>query len=132
MESLCVNTPTIRDEWIAERAVRRMDEIRWADSIECYFYFRNVQDVLADERTLYERSFGEPFKGLALEYHPFSAKHQSSLHQSGKKDLPAFFLGCALPTGEFGKSILVTNIEELENFGRVRNQCKGNDYAEAW
>jgi len=52
---------------IAERAVRRikegtsavllqsgLDEKWWADSMECYCYLRNVQDLLADGKTLYE------------------------------------------------------------------------------
>ena len=64
---------------IAERAVRRikeetsavllqsgLDEKWWADSVECYCYLRNVQDLLAGGKTLHERRFGEPFKGLAV------------------------------------------------------------------
>ena len=58
---------------IAERAVRRvkegtsavqlqsgLDEQWWADSVECYCYLRNVHDLLADGKTLYERRFGKP------------------------------------------------------------------------
>ena len=54
----------------AERAVRRvkegtsavlrksgLDEQWWSDSMECYFYLRNVQDLLADGKTRYERRF---------------------------------------------------------------------------
>ena len=61
---------------IAERAVRRvkkgtssvllqsgLDERWWADSVECFCYLRNVQDLLADGVTPYERRFGEPFNG---------------------------------------------------------------------
>ena len=33
----------------------------WADSMECYCYLRNVQDLLADGKTLHERRFAEPF-----------------------------------------------------------------------
>ena len=60
---------------IAERAVRRvkegtaavlsqsgLDEKWWADAMECHCYLRNVQDLLADGKTPYERRFGEPFK----------------------------------------------------------------------
>ena len=52
---------------IAERAVRRvkegtsavlpqsgLDERWWSDSMECYCYLRNVQDLLADGKTPYE------------------------------------------------------------------------------
>ena len=51
---------------IAERAVRRvkestltvllqsgLDEKGWADSLGCYCYMRNVQDLLADGKTFY-------------------------------------------------------------------------------
>ena len=60
---------------IAERAVRRVkegtsavlsqpgwDEKWWAGAVECHCYLRNVQDLLADGKTSYERRFGEPFK----------------------------------------------------------------------
>ena len=33
-----------------------------ADSMECHGYLRNVQDILADGKTPYERRFGDPFK----------------------------------------------------------------------
>ena len=59
--------------WIAERAVRRvkegtsavllqsgLDEKWWADSMECYCYLRNVQNLLADGKTPCERRFGAP------------------------------------------------------------------------
>ena len=59
---------------IAERAVRRvkegtsavllqsvLDEKRWADSMECYCNLRNIQDLLSDGKTPYERRFGKPF-----------------------------------------------------------------------
>ena len=61
---------------IAWRAVRRvkegtsavllqscLDENWWADSMECFFYLRNIQDLLSDGKTPYERRFGEPFSG---------------------------------------------------------------------
>ena len=52
---------------IAERAVRRvkegtsavllqsgLDENWWADSMECFSYLRNIQDLLSDGKTPYE------------------------------------------------------------------------------
>ena len=36
-----------------------LDETWWADAMECYCYLRNVQDLLADGKTLYDRRFGE-------------------------------------------------------------------------
>ena len=53
--------------------------------MECYCYLRNVQDLLADARTPYERRFGEPILGPVIpfgamvEYYPISARDQSRL-----------------------------------------------------
>ena len=108
---------------IAERAVRRvkestsavllqsgLDENWWADSMECYTYLRNVQDLLSDDgKTPYERRVGKPFNGPIIpfgskvEYYPISAEDQSRIHQFGKKVLPGAFLGYALYAGEFGR-----------------------------
>ena len=85
---------------IGERAVRRvkegtsavlwqsgLDENWWADSMECFSYLRNVQDLLSDGKTPFERRFGQPFKGPIIpfgslvEYHPISAKDILRLHQ---------------------------------------------------
>ena len=91
---------------IAERAARRvkegtsavllqsgLNESWWADSMECYTYLRNMQDLLCDGKTPNERRFGEPFKGPIIpfgslvEYYPISSKDQSRIHQFGKKVL---------------------------------------------
>ena len=131
----CTSTPH-RSETneIPERAVRRvkegtsavllqsgLDEKWWADSMECKSYLRNIQDLLSDGKTPYERRFGEPFKGPIIpfgslvEYYPISAKDQSRIHQFGKKVLLGLFLGYALFAGGFWKGdIMVANIEELE------------------
>ena len=119
-----------------------LDEKWWADSMAWYCYLRNVQDLLADGKTPYERRFGEfckgpviPF-GAMVEYHPCSAKDHSRPHRFGKKVLPGIFLGYALYAGGIWKGdIQVTDSEEVENFGRVRNpcsktQCKRNYHAE--
>ena len=42
----------------------------WADSMECYYYLRNIQHLLSDGKTPNERLFGEPFKGPLV---PFGA-----------------------------------------------------------
>ena len=119
----CTSTPHRSEtNGIAERAVRRvkegtsavllqsgLNESWWADSMECYTYLRNVTDLLSDGKTPYERRFGQPFKGPIIpfgslvEYHPFTAKDQSRIHQFGKKVLPGLFLGYALDAGEFGR-----------------------------
>ena len=103
---------------IAERAVRRvkegtsaallqssLNENRWADSMECDTYLRNVTDLLSDGKTPYERRFGQPSKGPIIplgslvEYYPITAKDQSRIHQFGEKVLPGLFLGYALYAG---------------------------------
>ena len=37
-----------------------LDEKWWADSMECFTYLRNVQDLLSDGKTQYERHFEKP------------------------------------------------------------------------
>ena len=85
---------------IAERAVRQvkegtsavflqsgLDERWWSDSMECYCYPRNVQDLLADGKTPCERQYGEKFTGPIIPfgsmvaYHPISMRDQSWFHQ---------------------------------------------------
>ena len=67
--------------------------------MECYCYLRNIQDLLSDGKTPYERRFGMPFDGLVIpigamvEYHPISAKDISRLHQGGQKVLPSIVCG---------------------------------------
>ena len=85
--------------------------------MECCTYLRNIQDLLSDGRTPYERRFGEPFEGPIIpfgslvEYHPFTAKDQSRIHQFG----PGLFLGYALYAGGISKGdVLIADLEELE------------------
>ena len=76
-----------------------LNENWWADSMECYTYLRNVQDLLSDGKTPYERRFGQPFKGPIIPFVSLvecSAKDQSRIHQFGLKVLPGLFLGYAL------------------------------------
>ena len=70
----CASTPhRSGTNGIAERAVRSvkegtsaillqsgLDETRWAGSMECYCFQRNVQDLLYDGQTQNKRRFGEP------------------------------------------------------------------------
>ena len=70
----------------------------WADSMECYWYLRNMQDLLSDGKTPYERRFGVPFYGSVLpygamvEYHPISAKDVSRLHQIPRTHTPVLLM----------------------------------------
>ena len=107
-------TPTPR-RWetngIAERAVRRvnegtfavllqsgLDKEWWADSMECYCYLRNIQDLLSDRKTPCERRFWIPFNGPVR---PFGVMVRKTcrLHQFGPKVLPGIFLGYASNSG---------------------------------
>ena len=119
---------------ITERAVRRakegssavfqqsgLDEKWWADPLDCCCHLRNVQDLLAGGKTLYERQFGEPLKGpiipfgAMVEYHPVSPRDQSRLHQIGKKVLPGIFLGYELiARGIWKGDVLIADLEDLE------------------
>ena len=131
----CTSTPHRSDtNGIAERAVRRVKEGTsavllqsglgnewWADSTECYCYLRNIQDLLSDGKTPFERRFGTPFDGPVIpfgamgEYHPISAKDQSRLHQFGPEVLPGKFFGYALyAEGIWKGDIMVADIEDLE------------------
>ena len=103
---------------ITERAVRRvkegtfavflpsgLDKEWWADSMQCYCYLRNIQDLLLDGKTPYERRFGEPCKepivpfGAMVDHLHTSAKDMSRLHQFGPKVVSGKFLGYALHAG---------------------------------
>ena len=118
---------------IAERAVRRvkegtsavllrssLDNGLWADSMECHCYLRNIQDLLSDRKTPYERRFGMPSNGPVIpfgamvDYHPTSAKDTSGLHQVGPRVLPGCFLGYVMFAGRICKGdITIADIEEL-------------------
>ena len=80
-----------------------------ADSMEGYCYLRNIQDLLSDGKTPYERRFGMPFNGPVIpfgamvEYHPISAVDLSRLHQFGPKVLPGILLGYVLSAGRIWK-----------------------------
>ena len=89
--------------------------------MECYTYLRNIQDLLSDGKTPYERRLGEPLKGPIIpygslvEYYPISAKDQSRIKQFGKRVLPGLFLGYALYAGGIWKGdVLIADLEELE------------------
>ena len=56
-----------------------------------------------------------------VEYYPIAARDQARLYQFGKKLLLGIFLDYALIAGgSWNGDILITDIEELENFGSIR------------
>ena len=92
--------------------------------MECYCYLRNIQDVLFDGKTPYERRFGTPVDGpvvsfgAMVEYHPISVEDLSRLHQLGPKVLPGFFFGYALHAeGIWKGDIMVADVQELGKMG---------------
>ena len=120
----------------AEGAVRRvkegtsavllqsgLDEMWWSDSVQCYCFLRNVQDLLADGKTPFERRFGESFKGpitsfgAMVEYRPSSPKDQARIHQFGKKVLPGILLGYELIAVRIWKGDIRT--ADLEDLGKL-------------
>ena len=133
----CASTPHRSEtHGIAERAARRMkegtsavllqsglDEKWWADSMECYCYLRNVQDLFSDGKTLYERRFGEPFQGPVIpfgsmmEYHPiFLPKTSQDTTNSVRKLYLEYSLDMHEMRGGIWKGdILVADIEEPEH-----------------
>ena len=131
----CTSTPHRSEtNGTAERALHRvkegtsavllqslLDQNWWADSMESYTYLRNIQDLLSDGKTPYERRFEKPFSlpiipfRSLVEYYPLSAKDQSRIHQFGKKVLPGSFLAYALYAGRIWKGdVLIADLEELE------------------
>ena len=99
---------------IAERAVRRvkegtssvlvqsgLQESCWAQAMECYCYFQNVQDLLADGQTPFARRFNSPLDGpiipfgAEVKFFPISSK-RGRVHQFGTKVLPGKFIAYAL------------------------------------
>ena len=40
----------------------------WANFMECYCYLRNMQDLLSEGKTPYERRFGIPFNGPVIPF----------------------------------------------------------------
>ena len=101
-----------------------LDEKWRSNSMECKCYLRNVQDLLADGKTPYERRFGESFKGpiipfgALVEYLPVSERDKARIHQFGKKVLPGIFPGYTLIVrGIWKGDILIADIEELEKLG---------------
>ena len=107
---------------IAERAVHRvkegtsavllqsgLDESWWADSVECYTYLRNIQDLLSDGKTPYERRLGNHSKDRS-----FRLVHWLSITQFLRKTSQESislerksYLDCSSDTlctrGEFGR-----------------------------
>ena len=117
-----IEFPEHRDSHANSSHESSLDENWWADSMECYTYLRNVQDLLSDGKrphlrdVLENHSKDQSFRMVHwLSITSISAKDESRIHQFGNKVLPGLFLGYALYAGGIWKGdILVADIEELE------------------
>ena len=84
----------------------------WADPMECNCYLRNIQDLLSDGKTPYEKGFGMPFNGPVMpfgamvEYHPISAKDHSRLHRLEQESCQVYSSVMHYTRGETGKETL--------------------------
>ena len=131
----CTSTPHRSEtSGIAERAVRRikewtsavllqsgLDEKWWADSMECYCYLQNIQDLMCDGQTPYERRFGKPMSGPAYSVwsndriSPYFCSRPIEITSVWFKSLPSYIPWTRVFRGENLKGdIMVEDIEELE------------------
>ena len=81
----------------------------WADSMECYTDFRNIQDLL------FENSIRKAFLEKRSKHRSISLVHLLNITLFLKKVLLGLFLGYALYAERFWKGdVLVAYLEELE------------------
>ena len=119
VESRQIHTTSIRNKWHRrESGVRSVkegtstllapsgwDEHWQGEARACYCYVRHIQDLLADGKTLHERSCDTPFRGpirpfgSVIFYHPISTKDKNRLHQFSSKVFNGIFIGHALNVG---------------------------------
>ena len=150
----CTSTPHRSEtNGIAERAVRRVIgrhlcgivTIRSEWKLVGRFYqmlhlsATRHRSVIWWEGALW-KMFGQPFEGPIIsfgslvEYHPFTAKDQSRIHQFGKQVLLGLFLGYVLYAGGIWKGdVLAADIEELETMDwnlLEKTQCKRGDISQ--
>ena len=120
---------------IAERATRQvkegtsavllqsgLDEKWWSDSTKCSCFLQNVQNLLTDGKSQYERRSGESFKGpiklldALVGYLPKLRERQSTNSTIWKKLLRGILLVMLYSRVKiWEEDILITDVEELEN-----------------
>ena len=147
----CTSTPHIseRNE-IAERAARRVNErtsavllqsglgnAGWADSKECYCYLRNIQYLLSDGKTPYERRFGMPFIGPVISLY-LCERHIESRSVWVKSLARKILRLCIVRGRNLGSRFCGRRHWRIGRDGRIRfprpkAQCKGSvDANERW
>ena len=104
-----------------------IEELEEMDASELHARRLNAKEVLTPMKGdifYLPLSQMEPF-GAMVEYHLFSAKDQSRLHQFGAKVLPGIFLGYALYAGWIWKlDIVVADIEALDEMDGSESRAK--------
>ena len=87
----------------------------------CYCFLRNVNDLLSDSKTSYERRYDAKFGGpmipfgAEITYLPITDKDKARLHQFGSKLLSGIFLGYEQQEGGgWSGDLLVLDWEEIE------------------
>ena len=121
---------------IAERATRQvkegtsavllqsgLDEKWWSDSMKCYYYLQNVQNLLTDGKSQYERRSGESFKGpiklldALVGYLRKLRERQSTNSTIWIEIITRNFIGYGFIRGWkiWEEDILITDVEELKN-----------------
>ena len=97
---------------VVERAVRKakegtscalvqsgFDEAWWGKAMLCYFFLKNVVDILDNDDTSHKRRFGSDYLGplipfgAEISYLPITDKDKARCHQLGSKLLFGIFLG---------------------------------------
>ena len=139
----CASTPHRQETNGAVRRVKEgtsavllqsgLDNEWWADSMECSCHLRNIQDLLSDGKTPYERRFGMPFNGPVIpfgamvEHHPVSAKDISRLHQFLPKSLASCIPRLCIACGWIWKGdIMIADIEEVEGWTHQNSKPEGS------
>ena len=90
--------------------------------MECYCYWRNIQDLLADDKTLCERRFCTQFEGPIVQFgaetlfHPLPPDDKGQLHQFGSTVLLGIFIGSVLHAeGFWTGDLYIVDAEDLNH-----------------
>ena len=101
--------------------------------MEYYCYLRNIQDLLSDVKTPYERRFGMPFdgpvtpSGAMVEYHHISAKDPIWTASVWSKSPARKILRLCIVRGRIWKGdIMIADIEEVETWTHQKSTPEGS------
>ena len=106
----------------------------WADLMECYCYLRNIQDLLSDGKTPYERPFGMPFNGPVIpfgamvEYQPYFCEGHIASTSIWSKSLARKISRLCMKRGD----VMVADIEEWEEIDASEIHARRLNAKEVW